>query len=219
MIRPVLSLMIFSLLLVSCRKPVPTHVVTQVDGVVKDANTGKALNGVPVVIEGCRDYFYGGPRCHELADSAITDINGHFSIRFGSDGQSTYFKVRAKENERFANSSEAQLRTRKYNQVDLTVYPTKLLRVRLLVRQNPFDTLRIKIGRGFFNTIYGRTVDTVLRYYYLADPVIDINLLVTDHRIARQRALRESVAPTPPIPDTLHHSITIDNTANLPVVQ
>lgn len=218
MLRFYSFLFILSAFFSACRKNVPSHVVTQVDGVVLDAVTRAPLAGVPVVIGGCRYNFYG-EFCHDLKDSAVTDGAGHFSIRFGADGKSIFFKVKAAENDYFVNGTWVELQTRKYNNVTLTAQPTKVLKLRVTVAQNPYDTLLVRQGSyGRDNKLIGRRIDTVLYMRYLP-PFAASSLTVIDRSIGRFRQQWVTPSLPDPVPDTLEHAVTVNNTADFPVVQ
>lgn len=212
-----LSLFFLTLLFSSCKKDVPAHVVTQVDGIVKDVETGRPLQGVAVWILGEGALNFYGEKWHMLPDNDTTDVNGHFSIRFPSDGESKSFKVSTMflGEPRFYNGSEASLNTRKYNVVELTARTSKVLRLNLKVLQNPYDTL--VITSGFLrDSIAGRTVDTTLFAWYQPPTVTMVHLWVLDPAAGRHRNYFEYIRPPNPVQDTLTVDITIPDTAGLP---
>ncbi|MBO9152081.1 hypothetical protein ACFOTA_07675 [Chitinophaga sp. GCM10012297] len=195
----------------------PAHVVTQVDGVVKDIETGLPLQGVPVWILGEGGPNFYGQRWHLLPAKDTTDANGRFSIRFASDGESKSFKASTMFNSdpRFYNGSEASLKTRKYNVVELTARTSKVLRLNLKVQQNPYDTL--VLTSGFLrDSIAGRRVDTALFTWYQPPSVTMVHVWVLDPVAGRHRNYFDYLRPPDPVQDTLTVDITIPNTADLP---
>ncbi len=186
MLRFYSFLFIFIRLFSACRKNVPSHVVTQVDGVVLNAVTRAPLAGVPVVIGGCRYNFYG-EFCHDLKDSAVTDGAGHFSIRFGADGKSIFFKVKAADNDYFVNGTWVELQTRKYNNVTLTAQPTKVLKLRVTVAQNPYDTLLVRQEFLWAGQQTDRPPDRYRALHAVPAPFAASSLTVIDRSIGRFR--------------------------------
>ena len=79
-----LSFIIFS----GCRKNIQAGVNIQADGFVIDSVKNKKLSNVTVYLISGHEFGFQAVDYYGVVDSAVTDANGSFSIKYTADGKS-----------------------------------------------------------------------------------------------------------------------------------
>ncbi|RPD41753.1 hypothetical protein [Chitinophaga barathri] len=215
-----LSLLIALLLTTGCKKEknVPHGLMIAVEGTLTSVSTGKPLEGIYIAISGSMNGEFNNSVMYDN-DGAVTDRNGYFYIKFKSKGDARYYYTHISSpdgmEEKVFNGTAVRLDSRKFNSIQLTAELKKVLKLHLQVLQNPLDSILVRTSpfRNPF-VMRGRQADTTIYTRFEHQSSIPFYILANDRAAGKQRMYGEVI--NYPQGDTLDHTITINNTADLP---
>jgi hypothetical protein len=203
---------IFLVTAYSCKKAIPENVVTTVKGFVIDTVKNKRLSNAKVSIYGCRQTTFS-ISCATLITSTRTNSNGDFSINFNSDGKSISFQAEVDYDENFDYSSTVKLLEGNTNDIKLTAREFNYLKTRLIITNNPFDTL-VNLSRNTRHIFYGQTLDTTIMNRVLPNGINFIIYSAWDRNVGKYRRLIDTL--TVGMQDTINYTRTLPNVNTFP---
>ena len=203
---------IFLVTVYSCKKEIPANVVTTVKGFVFDTVKNKRLSNAKVSIYGCRQTTFK-ISCATLITSTRTNSNGDFNITFNGDGKSLSFQAEVDYDENFDFSSTVKLQAGNTNDIRLTAREFNYLKTRLIISNNPFDTL-VSLSRNTRHIFYGQTLDTTIMNRILPNSLNSIIYTAWDKNVGKYRRLIDTF--TVGIQDTINYTRTLPNVNTFP---
>ena len=225
------------LFLTACRKDVPKGQAIQATGFVIDSVKNKKLSNVTVYLYGAHSTFYGVYYDDGPLDSAISDKDGNFSIKYYAEGNSVDYAL-AIGNVMYGGYSNQTNYvidishpiyifnySHQLNNVALKARELNYARVNLKVLSNPYDTLFLDVGTAYGelflrNQFIGTSVDTsfLIRYLPNATNVFEYQILSTrivDSSTMFIRQMPDTLQPV--MKDTIVISKTINTTYDIPL--
>jgi hypothetical protein len=235
--KGVLCLVFFTLLLsTSCRKDIPKGQLIQADGFVIDSVINKKLSNVTVYLYGAHATFYGVFYGGDPLDSAISDSNGNFSIKYSAEGHSVDYSLAvgnviyggySGQNNCVIDASHPSSPFNYSHHIsNLAVCARKLnyARVNLKVISNPYDTLYLDVsttyGELFIrNQIVGKSIDTSFLTRYLPNRTNTLEYKIISYRLLDSgwflRRMPDTLAPE--LDDTVVVTKVLNSTYEIPL--
>jgi len=170
-----LTVIIFS----SCRKNIQAGVNIQAEGFVIDSVKNKKLSNVTVYLISGHEFGFQAVDYYGVVDSAVTNANGSFSIKYTADGKSYDYALSLNNMDpnlpsrfsefipdRFHLLYEFDFKTR-LNNVVINARELNFMKIHLSVFSNPYDTLLLFVNPSYAAAaqeydIYGNTIDTTI---------------------------------------------------------
>jgi hypothetical protein len=155
-------LFLVCILFLSCVKDVKRGTKVNVSGYVIDTVKNKRLSAAKVYLVGCKHNFSNGSiNCTQRLDSAMTDINGDFTINYSAEGNSVEYVLEVAKDNKYSYEGYEQFPfSAGAANIKLKSQELNFLRLALKVNTNPYDTLFLYPSHGFGARIISRTIDT-----------------------------------------------------------
>ena len=199
---------------ITCKKAIPSNVITTVKGFVIDTVKNKRLSNATVIIEGCGEANFR-TFCTDSLTSTKTNTNGELDISFRGNGHSTGYEASVVTDENYDYSTFIRLKPGESNNIILYAREKNYLKANIKILNNPFDTLVVLSAGSTKHIIYGRTSDTLLYFRVLPNA---LNLMVFsafDKSVGRFRRLLDTLQIT--MLDTTIYSKIIPNVQLFPL--
>ena len=150
-------------LLFSCAKDVKKGTKISVSGFLVDTVKNKNLSFAKIYLVGCKNNFSGSTFCYDYLDSALTDINGNFSISYRTEGKSIDYVLEVKNDNNFGDNLFQQFHfTNNSSNIRLKCQELNFLKLNLKVDFNHYDTFYIYPSHGFSKRLIGLNFDTTV---------------------------------------------------------
>jgi len=182
----ILFVFLMLVLLTACRKDVAKGQIIQANGFVIDSVKNKRLSDVTIYLYGAHSNFYGVYYDFGPLDSAISDIDGNFSLNYSAEGQSIDYALAVgnvvyggyTSQNNYVVDVVHPLYPFNYSHllrnVALRARELNYARINLKVLSNPYDTLYLDISTYYGelylrNLFIGTSIDTSILTRYLPD--------------------------------------------------
>lgn len=184
--------MIILLLFHSCRKPIPSELNISASGFVSDTVKNKVLKSATVEVGGLHLTFYGLSGGDSIT-STLTDKNGFFNLNFITDGKYYAYRIVVKPmpNDIYVSdnsrNSVADLKIGNNPNLHLKARELNYLKERIIVNQNPYDTLHIYNSYDGFKFYNHHQFDTTLLFKVLPMATNYFYYYTWDSKLGRER--------------------------------
>ena len=162
--KKIFSTLFVTLLLFSCAKDIKKGTRITARGFVIDTVKNKNLAFAKVYLVGGKvrgsngvTYYYN------YVDSAVSDINGNFTIDYKAEGNSVDYVLEVASDEKFSNADYQQFPfANNETNVRLKSQELNFLKLNLKVDFNRYDTFYVYPSYGYSRRLIGRSIDTTI---------------------------------------------------------
>ena len=209
----ILTLLIITLLLASCKKDKISELVI-IKGKVWDDNMQRPIQNLLVYIYDVKCENFA---CHsnEIVDSIRSDNNGNYEMNYIRKSSNSLYVACSYPNRSYTHptnqGNEHQiLRPGIYTDMDFILRKTSVLKARVIVRNNPYPPLKIiEDIEANLVEIYGTNKDTIVYLRGVANHVNQIGLVASSPDMLYYRGKNE-IINLGTYADTINISILAD---------
>lgn len=164
----------------SCKKNIDAGINTNVTGIVFDYIKQQPISNIPIYIAEYESGFYG-PKFKGTIDSAISGLDGKYSIKFSTTGKGVEYRIGVRPNDNFYSpGNPVVFYVGKENTVNFSAIQLHILKATLQMIDNPNPPMRVSTLLGLQANVWGTNNDTVVFMKVIPNNINEIQFTITN---------------------------------------